>query len=195
MNTHRTVSARLPASPESKAKYLRDPSNWIMAAQLQLRAARLLSDKVNARIGGEGQTPRPGEGSTVDAMVIVDMDLFRPMYMLGGLALELVFKAAIVLNEPNAISDNGKGDWQNTGDGHRLTSLATRSGVPGLDTNLLATLEPFVSEKGRYPVDPETFYGDGALENFAGSHTAGIMDQIEKMYKSARQHIREHNAA
>lgn len=168
---------------------LRSPMNWMISAQTQLRAARVLNDKLQARFAGEGMKPdpnRPGAG-TVDDFFVIDMELFKPIYMLAGLSLELAFKAIIVRHDPNCIDVNGKPDWQKGKDGHSLTKLAARSQLPDLDFDLLAELEPFISWKGRYPAaSHESFYEPPTLINFAGGHTSDVLDQIEKMFNLAR---------
>jgi hypothetical protein len=175
--------------PTARAKQLRDPSSWITSAQTQLRAARLLNEKLQARLAGEGEIPRPGGGATVDKLYIVDMDLFKPIYMLAGLSLELMFKAAIVHQDPSCIDDEGKPDWQKDREGHSLRNLAERAKTPEVDSGLLANLEPFITWKGRYPADHESFYEPPNLVNFAGSHVDEILDRVEQIYNAARAQI------
>lgn len=179
-----------PSNPQTSADALRHPINWIISAQTQMRAARLLNDKLQARFAGDGFTPdenRPGAG-TVDDFFIVDMDLFKPIYMLAGLSIEMAFKAVIVRQEPNCIDASGLADWQKRGKGgHSLTELAVRSKVPNLDFELLQNIEPFITWKGRYPAsDLKAFYEPPSWINFAGGHTSDVLDSVEKMLNAAR---------
>jgi hypothetical protein len=175
----------------TNADHLRDPTSWIMSAQVHRRAAHVLNDKLQSRFGGEGVMPKPGGGGVIrDPNFLVDLEMFKPIYMLAALSLELIFKAVIVARDPTAIDDNGRADWQRHAGGHDLVALANRTQLAGLDFALLERIEPFVTWKARYPADRETFYEPPVQENFADTMIGDRLEQINKMYRIAYDEIK-----
>jgi hypothetical protein len=170
-------------------QYLRDPINWMMAAEVQLRAASLLNETLRARLAGEGSKPTPQGEGVVDDGFPVDLELMRPILLLGGLALELAFKAVIIAQEPSAISDDGEPDWSRSETDHSLTKLAMRANLLDLEIDFLRRLEPFVIWGGLDPVGRDACSELSLIESYAGTHAKKVMREIARIYHLCRERI------